>query len=113
MAGTEPTVVFIGPDAEAEQVAAILGTRGIRARVHSNSGAARPWGAAGASDSTVVVRAADAEEATRLLDQNPRWRPVDEESEARNAKNSYVFFTVIAAVVGVCGLGLILYVLLR
>lgn len=113
MAEAEPTVVFVGPDAEAEQVAAILGTRGIHARVHSNSGAARPWGAAGASDSTVVVRARDVAEATRLLDENPRWRPVDEESEERSARESYVFFTVTAVVVGICGLALILYVLLR
>jgi hypothetical protein len=106
-------VVFVGPETEAQQVAALLSAQGFHARIHSQAGGVEPWKLSGPFDSRVVVPPGQAQRALRLLGRNPRWAPVDSDSEARSAQDAYRFFVAAVVVVGLAGLGLVLFVLLH
>ncbi len=94
-------------------MAALLGAQGVQARVHSPISGAEPWRLSGPFDSRVVVPPSQASRALRLLGRNPKWAPVDAESETRSVQDSYRFFVAALVVVGLAGLGLVLFVLLH
>lgn len=97
--------VFQGPQKDSDDVVSMLRGEGIKTEVLE-----QPRIGAFANsylDARVFVRVGDLKRSRELLRRNPRWKPVDEKTELAEARQSYRFFWVAAAVLGAVALTLI------